>query len=366
MFMKWLTDDSSKVKRIGKRTALYACAMLIFAAAAGCGLLPDEQGDEEIPVINPPRISQKPEYVVTTATLETKVRGSGSIMSMDEQPVFFTEDGKRVKEIYYKIGDQVEAGAVIAELDVQDLHDELRQARLQFRNDEIEMMKILRNADEMTEGELEQAKIAFELKRTKLIEIEEKISRAKVKAPISGTIISMSMNRGDQVQAYQEVAAIADMSQLTVAAKFSKDDLNKIAVNMEAVVDINIAGQHTGKVMRLPVKEQSNSGGGHWDPYNPAPPVRDTVDNYLLVELDSFPDDVSRGTPLSVAIVISRKEGAVVIPPSALRTYGGRTYVQVVEDDGTKREADVEVGMQTSTQVEIVKGLAPGQKVVGR
>ncbi|MDU2242948.1 MAG: efflux transporter periplasmic adaptor subunit, partial [Paenibacillus sp.] len=42
------------------------------------------------------------------------------------------------------------------------------------------------------------------------------------------------------------------------------------------------------------------------------------------------------------------------------------TYVQVVEEDGTKREADVEVGMQTSTDVEIVKGLTPGQKVVGR
>jgi len=56
----------------------------------------------------------------------------------------------------------------------------------------------------------------------------------------------------------------------------------------------------------------------------------------------------------------------VVIPPSALRTLSGRYYVQVVEADGTKREVDVEVGQQTATQVEIIKGLEPGQKVVGK
>jgi macrolide-specific efflux system membrane fusion protein len=156
------------------------------------------------------------------------------------------------------------------------------------------------------------------------------------------------------------------MSQLVVAVELSRDNLQKIAVGMEATVDINAHGSHRGKVMRLPVT-QNNQNNNYYDPWNPYPRNNtDSVDNYVLIELDPFPPEVARETPLSAAIVVERKENAVVIPPSALRTYGGRTYVQIVEEDGTKREVDVEVGLQTSTQVEIIKGLEPGMKVVGR
>jgi macrolide-specific efflux system membrane fusion protein len=64
--------------------------------------------------------------------------------------------------------------------------------------------------------------------------------------------------------------------------------------------------------------------------------------------------------------VTNKKENATVIPSAALRTYAGRNYVQVVDPNGIKSEVDVEVGQQTSTLVEIIKGLSPGQKVVGK
>ncbi|MNC75032.1 macrolide transporter subunit MacA [compost metagenome] len=86
----------------------------------------------------------------------------------------------------------------------------------------------------------------------------------------------------------------------------------------------------------------------------------------MIIELDKWPKDVERGRPLSVKIVTQRKENATLIPISALRSVGSRTYVQVIEDDGSKREVDVEVGLQDSTDLEILKGLTPGQKVVGR
>ncbi|MNJ54429.1 macrolide transporter subunit MacA [compost metagenome] len=95
-------------------------------------------------------------------------------------------------------------------------------------------------------------------------------------------------------------------------------------------------------------------------------PEKDSIDKYLIVELEKWPEELGRGTMLSVSIVTQRIEDAVVIPISTLRTVGSRTYVQVIEPDGTKREADVEVGIQTPTDVQIVKGLEPGQKVVGR
>lgn len=366
MYMKWWTADSNLKKPLSKHLSILILSLLILFSS-GCALLPDEQAEEELPPITPPKLSEKPVYDVTTETLITKVRGTGKMMSLKEENLFFVEDGLRIQEIYVKSGDEVAEGQVIAELDVTDLQNDLRRKKLQFRQNELDMKMTLRRANEMTAEELEQAKIDFELARNEIVELEEKIAGSKLKAPFSGTIVSVSMNRGDTTTAYESVAVLADLNQLTVAAKFNDKDLEQIALGMDAEVDINTAGVHTGKVERLPV-EGSDNDQGRYPPYYP-PNQRnqqDSIDNYLLVDLPEIPESVTRGTPLSVSIIVQEKENVVVIPPAALRSYGGRNYVQVIDAEGSRREVDVEVGQRTSTLVEIVKGLEPGQKVVGR
>lgn len=386
MFMRWLTVDSFNLnnkakpnykkaiengdnmrhKKWVKKIAIIAVSGMLALTAAGCSLLPDELEEEEIPTITPPRLAEKPTHPVKTDTIVIRARGNGKIMSMKEESLFFTLDGSyRIKAIYVEAGQDVQAGDVIAELDVVDLQNSLRTERLLFKKKEEEMKRTLRMADTMSEEEFEQAKIDFELARTKLVELEEKIQRSEIIAPFSGTIVSVSANPGDTIQAYAPVAVIADTSQMTVAVTISKDDLKQIAVGMEVEVDINAAGSHKGKVKRLPLEEQQNNRDP-WDPWGGQQPKKDSIDKYLLVELDAFPAEVTRNTPLSASVITDRKENVVVIPPSTLRTYGGRTYVQVVEDDGTKREVDVQVGVQTPTQIEIVAGLEPGMKVVGK
>lgn len=168
------------------------------------------------------------------------------------------------------------------------------------------------------------------------------------------------MRKGDLSKSYEQVAIIADLSQLAVTATISAEDQKKIAVGMDAVVDINAAGLHKGKVKQLPVAKSTPN-----DPWNPQQP-KDIIENYLVVNIYPSPEGLNRGTPLSVTIITQRKENVVVIPPSALGTHIGRTYVQVIDNEGNRREVDVEIGQQTSTLIEIVKGLEPGQKVVGR
>lgn len=373
MSIKWLTGNSSRHDRAGGKTlsrrgktALVLLLASSLAAASGCSLLPKEAEEEQLPAITPPKLSAKPEYEVKTTTLETKLRGVGRLMSTKEETLYFTqEETRRLKDIYVKAGDMVTAGQLIAELDVSTLESDLRQKRLQQRSEELRMIEILRKNDGSASAEeIEQAKIQFELKREELVKLEESIAKAKLTAPFSGTIVSVPVKKGDSIQSYAEIAVLADLTALTVAAELTADDLKKTAIGMEVIVDINAAGQHKGKVSQLPVpKEQNNQGQ---NPGQGQRPQQDSIENYLLVELDEFPQGLSRGTPLSISIIAQRKENVVVIPNAALRTYSGRSYVQVAEPDGSKREVDVEIGQQTSTEVEIVKGLTPGQKVVGR
>jgi macrolide-specific efflux system membrane fusion protein len=361
MFTKWLMADSTASKHL-KRFGMFTLLLTVTVSASGCALLPDEEMEETLPAITPPKLSQKPVYTVATDTLETKVRGIGELKSEQMEQLFFVEGDKRVLDVYVKPGESVAAGELLAELDVTVQERDLRTRKLKFRQNELAMIEVLRKADEMEPEELEQAKIDFELARSEIVDIEENIERAKIYASFDGTVTSVQIAKGDQVQAYTPVITVADMQQLVVAATISKDDVKSVAIGMDTTVSINSAGDFKGKVSQLPTATTTNNNNNNY----PNVPQKDTLDKYLLVAIEPFPEGLNLGTPLSVVVVTNRKENATVIPSAALRTHAGRNYVQVVENDGSKREVDVEIGQQTSTAVEIVSGLTPGQKVVGR
>jgi macrolide-specific efflux system membrane fusion protein len=372
--MKWLTEFSNKVKNgnedagaaraaVKRTPMLYKLGMVIIAASialTGCSLLPGEDEEEDIPEITPPAISKKPEYEVTTSTLEKKVQASGKVISMQEETLFYTLEGKRLKELNVEVGDYVEAGTVLAELDVDDLKRQLRSEQLQFRKEEVSMKEQMRNRDSMDDLEFEMLQIDFEDKRQKLVEKQEEVAKATLVAPFSGTIASLSVAKGDEIKSYSPVLVIADNTTLVPAAKFSTDQQKDVVVGMPAKVEINSKGTFEGKVKRLSIpREDKDNNNNNKNIERP--------EDFLIVALDKvMPEDIARGTSLSISVIISRRENVLVIPPSALRTIGSRTYVQVIDDEGNKREVDVEVGEQTSTEVEIVKGLTKGQKVIGR
>ena len=363
MSMKWLTENSSERRRM---PAVAALLLALLLAAGGCALLPDESEEEVLPEITPPQISKKPEYEVTTATLESKVQAIGKIMSEQEETLFFELDAKRLRTLNVKPGDYVEEGQIIGELDVDDMERELRQRKLQFRSVERTMKDALRRRDEMDPVEFEQTALAFEEQRQSIVDLENEITKAVLRAPFAGTVVQVHVEKGALIKAYDPIVTIADTNRLVVTANFSKTDREKIAVGMPAVVDINGAGKFEGEVKLMPItNSEGNNSGGFYNGGNQQQ-RSERPEDYVQIDIGEIPEGVLRGTPLSANVIIKRIENAVVIPPAALRTIGSRTYVQVVEPDGSKREVDVAVGMQTATMVEILEGLEPGQKVVGR
>ncbi|MGZ9585099.1 efflux RND transporter periplasmic adaptor subunit [Paenibacillus marinisediminis] len=364
MSMKWSTEDSSPnhlttLKRPWRKAMLaIMCSALLFTA--GCSLLPDEDVEEVLPEITPPTISKKPELDVVKDTLETAVSFGGKLMSEQEEPLYFTLGNKRIKEVLVSNGDSVKAGQVIAVLDLEDMEKDLRNKRLQLRQDEVQMKETLRQKDEMDPVQFEEAQIAFEEKRQAITDLEEDIAKGTLTAPFDGTIMSLSMQKGQMTKEYETVAIVADTSRLTVAADMSKDDQKKISLGMEAEVRVNnVDTPLKGKVKSLPATVPNNNGGSGGNVQ------QERLENYVVIQVEKMPSGLQRGTPLSGKIIVQRRKDVTLIPMSALRTIGSRTYVQVVDENG-KREVDVEVGQQTSTHVEILKGLEPGQKVVGR
>jgi macrolide-specific efflux system membrane fusion protein len=191
--------------------------------------------------------------------------------------------------------------------------------------------------------------------------LEEQLSRAVLKAPFDGVVTSTSGREGDEVKAFAPVAVVADPSAVWITVDFPAPDQSKIAVGQAAVVTLDaFKGQRfDSKVLGLPsVAAGLSSSTSATQPQGP-------VAKSTIVEFKP-PGPVDLGALANVTITTQRKEDVVIVPNQAVRKAGGRTFVQVDAGGGRKREVDVQIGIVTEQETEIVRGIKEGTRVVSQ
>ena len=97
-------------------------------------------------------------------------------------------------------------------------------------------------------------------------------------------------------------------------------------------------------------------------------PVATTQSGVVLypVTIRLAPTDlpVRAGMTADVEIVMVSQENALIVPLRAVHTEGGQSYVNRLADGHQIERVEVELGVMTDTEVEIVGGLAKGDVVI--
>lgn len=329
----------------------YVLALGALLSLTGCSLLPVEDETLQPPLVQP---ASEPLDIVKAARgdIETTLRGTANFVSASSATLSFKHSGGRLKSINVNVGEEVKAGDLLAELETDDLELQMRLQRLN-----VERARLLyQEAQSSGAGktDLTLRKIDLQRETLQLEDMEEKLAKSRLYAPISGVVtFADSLNTGDIVNAYQTIVTVADRSdlQLTYVAADSKD-LLPIEAGMP--VSLKYKGKdYAGKVLQSP----SN-----------APTAADeaTVERQavtIIIGMDDPPDGVQIGHSAELTIPLQRRENVILLPRSAIRSYMGRSYVQIADGD-RRKEVDVELGLSTPTQVEIVHGLEEGQQVI--
>lgn len=348
--MHRIRPSKRRLNRLIPRTAGTAVLLAASLALAGCSLFPDEETLQP-PLIQPAQ-EQFDAVVAAKGNIQTSLKGNATFVSAKVETLSFKGNGGRLKSINVKLGDQVKAGDLLAELETGDLDLQLKLQRLN-----LERAGLLYKEATMSganETDLRLREIDLEREKISYGAMEDRLSQAQLYASISGTVIFVeSLKTGDGVNTYQSIITVADPSsmQLSYAAGNAKD-LFPVEVGMP--ISLRYKGKdYTGQVLQSPSSA----------PITDDKAKAEKNETTIILSMDNQPEGVHVGDVADVTIELQKRKNVIILPRSAVRTYMGRFYVQVADGD-RRKEVDVEVGLTTPTQVEIVQGLKEGQQVI--
>ncbi len=171
---------------------------------------------------------------------------------------------------------------------------------------------------------------------------------AELRAPLSGIVAKRLLNPGDLADTTAPVLEIADTSELNLLANVSGEAGARIQAGQTARVTLADARGRTwtGRVVSV----------GQIDPQTNLLAIRIAVPN---------PDGALKiGAFANARIVVAAKPLAVQVPASALLSRDGKALVLVAGKDGKAHERPVEPGQEQGGQLEIKRGLQPGDVVI--
>jgi RND family efflux transporter MFP subunit len=196
-----------------------------------------------------------------------------------------------------------------------------------------------------------------ELSRASLQILEDQLDLAQIKAPFDGTVIQVSGREGDDVKPYTATVAIANPTTIQIAVELPATDL--IKVQLKQVATIVLTNFPTDKIPGTVVYLPSLAAGAD----------AQLTSTQRTVRIDFTPTPgraLELGSLANVTINTQEKKDVLILPNTAIRTFGGRKYVRIAAAGGRNQEVDIEVGISNETQTEIVSGLKEGQLVIGQ
>ena len=188
-------------------------------------------------------------------------------------------------------------------------------------------------------------------------------SSPTIYAPIDGTISGLSLQPGaviastgssssssDSNSSSQKVANVYTDSTPTISLNLTEIDVTKVKIGDKATVTFDAFpdNTYTGTVLSIDTVGSTTSG----------------VTNYpTVIKLDVANNSILPNMSASANIITDKKTDIIVVPTSAIETTNGISYVQVMKN-GKPQQVEVEIGIASDTQTEIVSGISEGDTIV--
>lgn len=367
--------------------------------------------------------SGTPEFTTATVTrgdIEDSVTALGNLQPKNYVDVGAQATGQ-LKKLYVDIGDTVKEGQLLAEIDPQvqtakvqtdqgnvaNLRAQLsdRQAQYSLAQANYQRQQRLQAADATSKTDFDAAQQAMKSAAAQVNALRAQVSASqsqlngdnvtlgytKIFAPMSGTVVSVSIKQGQTINSVQQaptILRIADLSLMTVWTQVSEADVPKLKVGMPVYFTTlgNPSKRWTGTLQQI----------------QPTPTITNNVVLYTATFDVANPDQqLMTQMTAQVFFVTASAHNVVIVPVSALHQghahAGGRTsrtpnqgegsaaqtfhrrhharppklpagqsyaFVRVVNADGSITPKRIVIGVSNRVSAQVISGLDVGDKVV--
>lgn len=323
-------------------------------------------------------------------TIEEVITAQGKLEPKEYVDVG-TQVSGQVKKIHVRIGDTVQRGRLLAEIDPRvyqaqmeaaqarlkslraQLHEQRAQTMLAEQNLErnqslIALNAVSRQALEESQSQAAVAKARAASITAQIEEVESNLEGSrtnleftKIHAPMAGTVTTMPAREGQTLNANQTaptILQIAGLDLMTVRAQVAEADVSRVKEGMPAYFTTLGGAERRwqGRVRQI----------------LPAPEViNDVVLYHVLIDVQNDDRRLMTGMTTQVFFVLGKAENVAILPLEALGRRApdsdngaGKAYrVRVWKETGPEDRV-IHTGLQTRAQVEVTAGLEAGERVV--
>ena len=316
-----------------KKTIVLSLAVGLLAACA-------EQKTQT--AVEQPGVLTKAEPVVE-ATVELTEVFTSEIEPYKENDITPAASGVHIDRILVDVGDRVQAGQLLVTLDPTQYTQQL----VQLKNAESDYNRLLPvyEAGGISTQQIEQAKAQLDVLREVVANLKRNIES---RSPLTGVVTARNAEAGDLL-AGQPILHVMQIDPLKVIVNISEQYLPFVEQGMPVDLKVDIFPDRTfeGRVSLI---------------YPALDPATRTF--RVEVKVPNADRTLRPGMFARTTFDMGHKQG-VMVPDVAVQKQVGTAerYLYVIVGDSVAERRRVELGRQVGDRVDILSGVAPGERV---
>ncbi|HEY7131498.1 MAG TPA: efflux RND transporter periplasmic adaptor subunit [Candidatus Limnocylindrales bacterium] len=266
-----------------------------------------------------------------------------------------------VSKVDVKVGDTVKAKQVLATGTNATLSADITSAKNTVTSSGLQLIMARDSYDSAVDADdtdqIRQARIqllnaqnAYDQAKASLKDLQDTAAHASLVAPAAGIVTAVNVTAG--ADAPSGAAITVDSTSYQVTADVVESDISAIQLGQSATVSVSSIGADLdGKVAAIAPTAASSSSSSS------------VVSFAVTIDVTSPPATLKSGMSADITITTASASNVLAVPAAAIRGSNGNYSVLVLQD-GQPVSTPVQVGLMTSSLVEVKSGLNEGDVVV--
>lgn len=175
-----------------------------------------------------------------------RIASEGGVIAAADRAEVRAKSSGTLEEIPFRVGDRIQAGAVVAVLSNADLRSAAEQARLDLAAAR-QNLAVLQQPEEhlYTQAQIQAQEVTVRQAEANLAALLAEADKLRITAPVGGTVTGRVPKSGDLLPPGAEVISVVDTQNLNLRVSLDEMDIGQITVGQAIPVTIDALPDRT-------------------------------------------------------------------------------------------------------------------------